>query len=93
MKSNTIPSTIKITPVTVFSREVHQAIQSLLRQLTTVIVNFSETDLNQMIQSEDTVLLIARDQKDGDRIIGMLSYAWYRIPTGFNFRIARPSNS
>ena len=87
MKNKSVPSPVEIKPVTVFSREIHQAIQSLLRQLTTAIVSFSETDLKQMIQSENTVLVIAREHQAGGRIIGMLSYATYRIPTGLNFRI------
>lgn len=40
------------------------------------------TALQAMIDSDSSVLLIARDLRDGGRIVGSLTLALFRIPTG-----------
>jgi ribosomal protein S18 acetylase RimI-like enzyme len=87
MKDNRLPVSPEIVPVSAYSKEIHQALESLLLQLTPAKINFSCSDLKRMIESENVVLIIARETRPGGKIIGTLSYAFYRIPTGLNFRI------
>jgi len=87
MNNSHLSPDIEIETVLTYSKEIHQALESLLLQLTTAKILFSGDDLKRMIHSDNAVLLIARDRKAGGRIIGTLSYAFYRIPTGLNFRI------
>jgi len=87
MNNSHLSPDIEIETVLTYSEEIHQALESLLLQLTAAKILFSGDDLKRMIHSENAVLLIARDRKAGGRIIGTLSYAFYRIPTGLNFRI------
>jgi len=87
MKNNQLPVSLEIVPVSTYSEEIHQAFDSLLLQLTPAKINFSGSDLKRMIDSDNVVLLIARETKAGGKIIGTLSYAFYRTPTGLSFRI------
>ena len=87
MKKNRLPASLEIVPVSTYSEEILQALDSLLLQLTPAKINFSGSDLKCMIESENVVLLIARETRPGGKIIGTLTYAFYRIPTGLCFRI------
>ncbi|KAG1649166.1 hypothetical protein GQR58_029230 [Nymphon striatum] len=40
-------------------------------------------DLQAIVDAPDSVLLIARDELDDDRIVGSLTLAMFRIPTGY----------
>jgi ribosomal protein S18 acetylase RimI-like enzyme len=42
----------------------------------------SETELAEICESAASVLLVAVDRDDDDRILGSLTLAWFRIPTG-----------
>jgi ribosomal protein S18 acetylase RimI-like enzyme len=59
--------------------EVLEAAQHLLRELSPSAPALSSDDLHTITRSESTRLLVARD--DG-RIVGMLTLAVFRIPSG-----------
>ena len=87
MKINELSSQIEIIQVKAYSDEIMKAIQSFLSQLTRSKVVFSKTEFEKIIHSENTVLIIARDTSAAGKIIGTLSYVFFYIPTGLNFRI------
>jgi ribosomal protein S18 acetylase RimI-like enzyme len=78
---------IEVLEVTSWSEEVLQAINKLLTQLTSTHLNFSENVYKDMLSSDNSTLIIARDKSHGGEIIGTLSYATFLVPTGLNFRI------
>jgi ribosomal protein S18 acetylase RimI-like enzyme len=78
---------VEISEVKKYSSEVLHSLQSLLRQLTTADIIFSKAELEKILHSGNTGLLIARDPSASGKIIGTLSYAFFRVPTGLNFRI------
>lgn len=68
-----------ISEVTVYSEKIHNAINSLLPQLTSRKIELSEKQLSKIIKSQDTTLFIVEDQAD---ILGMLTLVTIQIPTG-----------
>lgn len=78
---------IKISPVKIFSREVYAALENLMKQLTDSKLKFNENVLKKILSSENSTLIIASDSQQGNKIVGTLSFAFYRIPTGLNFHI------
>ncbi len=87
MKDKNETNSVEILEVTSWSEEVLQEVNELLRQLTSTHLNFSEITFKEMLSSENSALVIARDRSQAGKIIGTLSYATFRVPTGLNFRI------
>jgi ribosomal protein S18 acetylase RimI-like enzyme len=78
---------IDIIPVTEYSKEVEMAISRLLKHLTKRPVVFSKDSFDKILAAENSNLIIARDSHSQGKIIGMLSYVTFIIPTGINLRI------
>jgi len=67
---------VQVTP------ELVAAFERLIPQLSSSNPAPSETELAAICESEASVLLIAVDRDADDRILGSLTLAWFRIPTG-----------
>jgi len=80
-------NSVEVLEVNTFSEEVLGAMIELLKQLTSTELNFAENTYREMLSSENSTLLIARDKSQEGKIIGTLSYASFRVPTGLIFRI------
>ncbi|CAN5142858.1 hypothetical protein BH11PAT1_BH11PAT1_7570 [soil metagenome] len=68
---------IQIKEVTEFSHEIAQAVRYLVGQLDEHFQELSDEDLQSILLSKDIHLLVA---KDGEKIVGMITLATYRIP-------------
>jgi len=62
--------------------ELVAAFERLIPQLSSSNPAPTETELAAICESEASVLLIAVDREADDRILGSLTLAWFRIPTG-----------
>jgi ribosomal protein S18 acetylase RimI-like enzyme len=62
--------------------ELVAAFERLIPQLSSSNPAPTETELAAICESEASVLLIAVDRDAEDRILGSLTLAWFRIPTG-----------
>jgi ribosomal protein S18 acetylase RimI-like enzyme len=62
--------------------ELVAAFERLIPQLSSSNPAPTETELAAICESEASVLLIAVDREAEDRILGSLTLAWFRIPTG-----------
>ena len=80
-------NSVEIVEVTSWSEEVLQDVNKLLRQLTSKHLNFSEKVFKDILSSDNSTLVIARDRGQEGKIIGMLSFVTFLVPTGLNFRI------
>jgi len=78
---------IKIIEADTSSHTFLHQINQLLPQLTSYNINFTGNDLSQIIDSDNTILLLAVDADSENAIVGMLCIVLYRIPTGLNARI------
>ena len=67
---------VEVTP------ELVAAFERLIPQLSSSNPAPTETELAAICESEASVLLIAVDGEADDRILGSLTLAWFRIPTG-----------
>ncbi len=67
---------VEVTP------ELVSAFERLIPQLSSSNPAPTETELAAICESEASVLLIAVDRDAEDRILGSLTLAWFRIPTG-----------
>ncbi len=67
---------VEVTP------ELVAAFERLIPQLSSSNPAPTETELAAICESEASVLLIAVDRDTDDRILGSLTLAWFRIPTG-----------
>ena len=67
---------VEVTP------ELVAAFERLIPQLSSSNPAPTETELAAICESEASVLLIAVDREADDRILGSLTLAWFRIPTG-----------
>jgi ribosomal protein S18 acetylase RimI-like enzyme len=67
---------VEVTP------ELVSAFERLIPQLSSSNPAPTETELAAICESEASVLLIAVDREAEDRILGSLTLAWFRIPTG-----------
>jgi len=67
---------VEVTP------ELVAAFERLIPQLSLSNPAPTETELAAICESEASVLLIAVDRDADDRILGSLTLAWFRIPTG-----------
>ena len=62
--------------------ELVAAFERLIPQLSSSNPAPTQTELAAICESEASVLLIAVDRDADDRILGSLTLAWFRIPTG-----------
>jgi ribosomal protein S18 acetylase RimI-like enzyme len=62
--------------------ELVAAFERLIPQLSSSNPAPTETELAAICESEASVLLLAVDREAEDRILGSLTLAWFRIPTG-----------
>ncbi len=67
---------VEVTP------ELVAAFERLIPQLSSSNPAPTETELAAICESDASVLLIAVDREADDRILGSLTLAWFRIPTG-----------
>jgi ribosomal protein S18 acetylase RimI-like enzyme len=72
-------SAIQVTPVMSASAEVLAACHRLIPQLSSSSAPISAQELEEIIESNTTVLFAARS---GQEIVGLLTLAIFRIPTG-----------
>jgi ribosomal protein S18 acetylase RimI-like enzyme len=72
---------VRVEEATALSDELVAAIASLVGQLSSSAAPPSEQELDAIVSSPSTRLLVARDA--GDAIVGTLTLALFRIPTGF----------
>ena len=72
-------SAIQVTPVMSASADVLAACHRLIPQLSSSSAPVSAQELEEIIESDTTVLFAARS---GQEIVGFLTLAMFRIPTG-----------
>jgi ribosomal protein S18 acetylase RimI-like enzyme len=73
---------IEIIEATDVTNELVEAFQRLIPQLSSSNPPPSGAELQAIVSSEASVLLLAVDRDANDRILGSLTLAWFRIPTG-----------
>lgn len=74
---------VRIEVVAVVDDELVAAFGLLIPQLSSSNPPPPAQDLQAIVDAPDSVLLIARDERDSDRIVGSLTLAMFRIPTGY----------
>jgi ribosomal protein S18 acetylase RimI-like enzyme len=74
------PATIVVSEVSSGSVEVLESVQRLIRQLSPSAAAPGATDLDQILSSPVTRLMVARDENG--EVVGMLTLVVYRIPSG-----------
>lgn len=73
---------IEIQVVTEVDSEVLEALRSLVPQLSSSAQVPSTEEVTEIVRSPCTTLLFARDRLGGRKVIGSLTLATFRIPTG-----------
>lgn len=73
---------VRIHEVTTVDDELVDAFALLIPQLSSSNPPPTAGELQQIVDAADSVLLVARDSLDGGRIVGSLTLAMFRIPTG-----------
>jgi ribosomal protein S18 acetylase RimI-like enzyme len=81
------PADIAVTPATTVVDELVAAFGRLIPQLSNSSVVPTAATLDEIVRSPCTTLLVARDLRDRGRIVGTLTLAVFRIPTGVRARI------
>src|SRR5215211_108736 len=71
-----------IGTVSEVTRELHEALQGLIPQLGAHKIPPSWEELNDLIKSGSSKILIAREPDENGPIVGILSLTIYRVPTG-----------
>lgn len=69
----------KVSEVT---EELHSALQRLVPQLGAHKIPPTLEELKKLVTSESSTLLVARQSKENDAIVGILCLIMYRVPTG-----------
>ena len=69
----------KISEVT---EELHSALERLIPQLGVHKIPPTFEELNRLVTSESSTLLVARQPREEDPIVGILCLTIYRVPTG-----------
>jgi len=72
-------TTVQVTPVVTATVELLDAFHSLIPQLSTSSSPITMAELREIVGDSATVVLVARD---GGVIVGLLTLAMFRIPTG-----------
>jgi ribosomal protein S18 acetylase RimI-like enzyme len=73
---------VYIEAVTEVTEELHEALQRLIPQLGVHKIPPTLEDLDDLIKSRSSKILIARDPDQNGLIAGILSLTIYRVPTG-----------
>lgn len=73
---------VQIIEATDVTPELVAAFERLIPQLSSSNPAPTETELAAICESEASVLLLAVDRDAADHILGSLTLAWFRIPTG-----------
>ncbi|MCL6431601.1 MAG: GNAT family N-acetyltransferase [Anaerolineae bacterium] len=73
---------MEIQAVTEVTEELVDAFARLIPQLSASSVPPGWHELTQIVASPATILLVARDSEQGGQIVGTLTLALFRIPTG-----------
>jgi ribosomal protein S18 acetylase RimI-like enzyme len=73
---------VQIIEATDVTPELVAALERLIPQLSSSNPAPTETELAAICESEASVLLLAVDRDAADHILGSLTLAWFRIPTG-----------
>lgn len=73
---------VRIEEVVAVDDELVAAFELLIPQLSSSNPPPPAEELEAIVNAPDSILLIARDERDNDRIVGSLTLAMFRIPTG-----------
>lgn len=73
---------MEIVEATHVDDELMEAFKRLVPQLSTSNPPPTREELEDMVQSKSSILLLARDTDAGGRIVGSLTLAMFRVPTG-----------
>jgi ribosomal protein S18 acetylase RimI-like enzyme len=74
------PANVRVSEATEASVELLDAVQHLVRQLSSSAAVPGSGDLEEVVASPSTRLLVAHNERD--EVVGMLTLALFRIPTG-----------
>ena len=72
---------VQVEEVTKVDDELVAAFQRLVPQLSSSNPPPGEEQLRLIVESEASILLLARDGESGE-VLGSLTLVWFRIPTG-----------
>src|SRR6187401_3126275 len=75
-------SVIVVAKAAEVNGELLEAMAALVPQLSPRAAIPSASQLQTLLDSDSTTLLLARDLANGNRIVGMLTLAVFQIPTG-----------
>lgn len=75
-------STVEVIEATEVTPALVEAFDRLIPQLSRSNPPPTAEELGLIVDSPASILLLAVDRDDADRIIGSLTLAWFRIPTG-----------
>ncbi|MCK4560575.1 MAG: GNAT family N-acetyltransferase [Calditrichia bacterium] len=78
---------IQIIEVKKTSAKILASLQHLLPQLTADFKSFDMSSLEEIVDSDSTLLFIAIDLSSEDQIVGTYTLVSFRIPTGYTIRI------
>lgn len=73
---------ITVAAASAVDQELVEAMRRLISQLSSTALCPGIQELREIVDSRCTSLLLARDRAQGDRVIGSLTLAVFRIPTG-----------
>ena len=71
-----------IGKVSVVTQELHEALQQLIPQLGAHKISPNLQELNELVTSKSSTLLVAREPAENSSIAGVLCLTIYRVPTG-----------
>lgn len=80
--SATQPPILQVSECTEVTKQLIDAFSRLTPQLSRSSPPPTPEHLAEIVASDATVLLVATDPAEGDRIVGSLTLALFRIPTG-----------
>ena len=78
---------ISIEELTYTDRNIYNAVCDLLKQLTDKPCTLTADELEKIISTRNTILYVAVDEDDNNKIVGMLSLVFLRKLTGFTVRV------
>jgi ribosomal protein S18 acetylase RimI-like enzyme len=73
---------IDVAAASAVDEELVEAMRRLISQLSSPALCPGTQELREIVESRCTTLLLARDRGQGNRVIGSLTLAVFRIPTG-----------
>jgi ribosomal protein S18 acetylase RimI-like enzyme len=76
-----------IQQVSEVTEELHESLQRLVPQLGAHKVPPTREELKELVGSDSSTLLLARETDESSPIVGMLSLTVYRVPTGLRSMI------